>query len=56
MKKKLLIGAGIAAGAVALVWMLTPKPQNWSALPLKGKLQWLLLRFRAGTVDGSQFE
>lgn len=48
--------SGLALAAVGLWWMLTPKPDNWSALTFAQKLQYLLLRTKATTVNGSQFE
>ena len=56
MKKKMLwIGAAVAV--VAAVWYFrTVKPQNWGALTLRQKLEWLALRLRASRVDGAQFE
>lgn len=56
MKKKLLIIGGVALGALALLWLSTPKPDNWAALPLSARLQYLFARFSARRVDGSQFE
>lgn len=55
MKRKIFIGAGIVAGVLALWWLATPKPQNWSALSFGNKVKYLVLRFKAAGVDGSQY-
>lgn len=56
MKKKILIAGAVALGIGAVWWLMTPKPQNWSKLPFLGKLQWLVLRTKASTIDGSVYE
>lgn len=56
MKKKLLIAFGVVVVVGVVIYARLKKPDNWRAMTWKQKLQWLTLRAKAETVDGSQYE